>query len=54
MNSKKVVLLVVAITLAILIFGWFFLKNVMINFDVDRDTSQPAQTEMQTVYGQLS
>ncbi|GGK06609.1 hypothetical protein GCM10007063_31490 [Lentibacillus kapialis] len=39
--GKKAVLLVVVITLAVLIFGWYFLQNVMINYDVDRDTSQP-------------
>ncbi len=40
MNSKRVVLLIIALTLIILIFGWFLLKDVMVNFDVDRDTSQ--------------
>ncbi|TRM11668.1 hypothetical protein FH966_08215 [Lentibacillus cibarius] len=45
MSGKKLALLVVAFTLAVLIFGWFFLKVIMVNYDVDRDTSQPAQTE---------
>ncbi|MBP1949747.1 hypothetical protein [Virgibacillus litoralis] len=40
MSSKIVVLIIVALTLIILIFGWFFLKNVMVKFDVDQDTSQ--------------
>ncbi|WP_164669883.1 hypothetical protein [Virgibacillus doumboii] len=40
MSSRKVVLLVIALTLIVLIFGWFFMQEVMINFDVDRDTSQ--------------
>lgn len=40
MNSKRVLLLVVALTLIILILGWIFLKDVMMKFDVDRDTSQ--------------
>ncbi|WP_175284925.1 hypothetical protein [Lentibacillus jeotgali] len=43
--GKKAVLLVVAVTLAVLVFGWYFLQNVMINYDVDRDTSQPGQYE---------
>lgn len=44
--GKKVVLLIVAITLAVLIIGWFILQNVMINYDVDRDTSQSRQPEI--------
>ncbi|TMN22877.1 hypothetical protein [Lentibacillus cibarius] len=45
MSGKKLILLVIALTLAALIFGWFFLKMVMFNYDVDRDTSQPAEME---------
>ncbi|WP_176446257.1 hypothetical protein [Lentibacillus sp. CBA3610] len=44
--GKKVVLLVVALTIAVLIFGWYFLQNVMNNFDVDRDTSEFGQPEI--------
>lgn len=48
--GKKVVLLVVGITLAVLIAGWFYLQNVMINYDVDRDTSQPDRSEINIAY----
>ncbi|MFD1361771.1 hypothetical protein [Lentibacillus salinarum] len=44
--GKKVVLLVITGTLAILIAGWFALQYVIDHYDVDRDTSQPVQTDM--------
>ncbi|SDQ76298.1 hypothetical protein SAMN05216232_3721 [Virgibacillus subterraneus] len=40
MSSKIVVIIIVALTLIILIFGWFFLKDVIVKFDIDQDTSQ--------------
>lgn len=48
--GKKTVVFIVAITLAVLIFGWYFLQNVMINYDVDHDTSHPAQSEINRSY----
>ncbi|GAA0440220.1 hypothetical protein GCM10008983_16470 [Lentibacillus halophilus] len=49
MSGKKAAILVIVFTLAVLIFGWFFLKNVMINFDVDKDASRHIQSEAETI-----
>ncbi|WP_156418677.1 hypothetical protein [Lentibacillus amyloliquefaciens] len=43
--GKKTVILVVAVTLIVLIAGWYVLQNVMINYDVDRDSSLLGQSE---------
>lgn len=49
-GGRKFVLLLVAMTVVILAVVWFTLKSVMLNYDVDRDTSQPAYTvELQSV-----
>ncbi|MFC4558974.1 hypothetical protein ACFO3D_12300 [Virgibacillus kekensis] len=45
MNSKLIVLLVVILTLLILAFAWFYLKDIMLDYDVDSDTSQPASID---------
>ncbi|SFB28959.1 hypothetical protein SAMN04488072_11366 [Lentibacillus halodurans] len=44
--GKKAVLLIVVLTLAVLLAGWLFLQHVMIDYDVDRDISQPVQSEI--------
>ncbi|WP_175631822.1 hypothetical protein [Virgibacillus siamensis] len=48
-GGRKFVLLLVAVMIILIAVVWFTLKSVMVNYDVDRDTSQPAhKTEMQT------
>ncbi|GAA0594545.1 hypothetical protein GCM10009001_08330 [Virgibacillus siamensis] len=50
MGGRKFVLLIVAVTLILIITVWLTLQSVMVNYDVDRDTSQPDHTsELQSI-----
>lgn len=44
--GKKTVIFIVAVTLIVLIAGWYVLQNVMTNYNVDEDASQPQQLEL--------
>ncbi|WP_174616017.1 hypothetical protein [Virgibacillus ihumii] len=50
MGGRKFVLLLVTATLIVIIAAWFILQSVMVNYDVDRDTSQPEhRTQLKTI-----
>ncbi|SFE04773.1 hypothetical protein SAMN05216238_107194 [Lentibacillus persicus] len=44
--GKKTVIFIVAVTLIVLIAGWYVLQNVMTNYNVDEDAFQPHQWEL--------
>ncbi|TFJ92740.1 hypothetical protein [Lentibacillus salicampi] len=48
--GKKAVVLVVTVTLAVLIFGWYILQSVIMDYDVDRDTSLSNHYELNSAY----